>query len=178
MSPTFSGYTYSTVVSIGDATPFGQAYFARYFDPSTRTMVLARGRPERGKAESRDEWQGRAREEFFRQYVPTAHAILDAFRIVTTEASVVYKRELLLHEPVAVEVRIAELTRASVALSFTYRQAATGTVVADGFQRLVFLDQAGRIIPLPDDLQRCPLAYMNLQALPVRFLHGPSEPVP
>lgn len=138
----FQGFVYHTQVSIGDATPFGQAYFARYF-----------------------EWQGRAREEFFQQYVPTAQWLLESFHIVTVEASVRYKEQLLLHEPVAIEVRLGKLTRASVALHFTYRSTTRDTVAAEGFQQLVFTNQVGRIVPLPDDLRHYAHAYMNLQAL-------------
>jgi len=138
----FQGFIYRTLVYIGDATPFGQAYFARYF-----------------------EWQGRARETFLQQFLPSWRAVLESFRIVTVEASVRYKRELLLHEPVAVEVRICQLTKASLLLQFTYRQAETSEVAAVGCQRLVFTDQIGRIVPIPDDVARYAQAYMNLQAL-------------
>lgn len=131
----FRGFVYHTLVYIGDATPFGQAYFARYF-----------------------EWQGRAREEFFQAIVPSAKLLLESFRIVTWEASVRYQRELLLHEPVAVEIRIAEVTRASVVLRFTYRNG-HGAVAAEGRQRIVFTDQAGRIMPLPNDVKIRALAY-------------------
>ncbi|MDP3723937.1 MAG: thioesterase family protein [Candidatus Omnitrophota bacterium] len=134
----FQGFTYRTLVYIGDATPFGQAYFARYF-----------------------EWQGRAREEFLAYLVPTAEAILERFRILTAEASVRYQRELLLHEPVAIEIRIEELTRASVVLRFTYRHAERRDVVAEGRQRIVFTDQAGRIMPLPNDVRHRALAYRH-----------------
>jgi len=138
----FQGFVYRTRVYIGDATPFGQAYFATYF-----------------------EWQGRAREEFFHWLIPTAPLLLESFRIMTVEASVRYRRELLLYEQVAIEIRFTDLTRASVGLRFTYHNAETGVVVAEGFQRLVFTGEGGRIVPLPDDMRRYGLAYMNLQAL-------------
>jgi len=135
---TFAGFVYRTLVYIGDATPFGQAYFARYF-----------------------EWQGRAREEFFQAIVPSATMLLESFRIVTAEASVSYRQELVLYEPVAIEVRIRDLTRASVSLRFTYRNPAKDTVVAEGLQRLVFTDQHGRIVPLPDEVCRRAVAYQQ-----------------
>lgn len=138
---TFRGFVYRTQVFIGDATPFGQAYFARYF-----------------------EWQGRAREAFLQQSLPTWQAVLETFRIVTVEASVRYKQELLLHQPIAIEVRICQLTKASLVIQFTYRDGATGRVAAVGSQRLVFTNQTGRIVPIPDDVTRYALAYMNLQA--------------
>jgi acyl-CoA thioesterase FadM len=138
----FNGFTYRTCVYIGDATPFGQAYFARYF-----------------------EWQGRAREEFFRYLVPHAAAFFESFQIVTAEALVQYRAELLFSEQVAVEVRIAAITKATVSLRFIYRKVITGNIAAEGFQRLVFMDHADRIVPVPDDVQRAVLAYMNLQAL-------------
>jgi len=139
----FTGFVYRTLVYIGDATPFGQAYFAKYF-----------------------EWQGRAREEFFMAFLPTAAALMEAFRIVTWEASVRYKRELLLHEPVAIEIRIEELTRTSVVLRFTYRHAERRDVVAEGRQRLVFTDQDGRIVPLPDEVRIRAVAYQQAQDVP------------
>lgn len=136
-------FVYRTQVYIGDATPFGQAYFARYFD-----------------------WQGRAREEFLQFVLPTSEALLQSFRIVTVEASVRYKQELLLHEALAIEVRITELTRASVQLQFLYRNETSGQLVAEGVQRLVFTDQTGRILPLPDVVAIYARAYMTFQALP------------
>ena len=139
----FTGFVYRTLVYIGDATPFGQAYFAKYF-----------------------EWQGRAREEFFRSALPTAREVMETFRIVTWEASVRYKRELLLHEPVAIEIRIEELTRTSVVLRFTYRHAERRDVVAEGRQRLVFTDQDGRIVPLPDEVRIRAVAYQQAQDVP------------
>jgi acyl-CoA thioesterase FadM len=134
----FRGFVYRTLVYIGDATPFGQAYFARYF-----------------------EWQGKAREEFFRAFLPTAREVMETFRIVAWETSVRYKRELPLHEPVAIEVRITEVTKASAILHFTYRHADEGTVAAEGAQRLVFTDQHGRIVPLPDEVRRRAVAYQH-----------------
>ena len=151
----FQGFVYRTLVYIGDTTPFGQAYFATYF-----------------------EWQGRAREEFFRQSLPTAQWILETFHIVTVEASVRYKEQLLLHEPVAIEVRLGELTRASLVLQFTYRSATRGTVAAEGFQRLVFTNQTGQIVPLPNDIRRYALAYMNLQALLGKPPNASDPPAP
>lgn len=136
-------FVYRTPVYIGDVSPFGQAYFARYF-----------------------EWQGRAREEFLQFVLPTAEALLQSFRIVTVEASVRYQQELLLHEALAIEVRITELTRASVRLQFLYRNETSGRLVAEGFQRLVFTDQTGRILPLPDVVAIYARAYMTFQALP------------
>jgi acyl-CoA thioesterase FadM len=134
----FHGFTYRTLVYVADATPFGQAYFVAYF-----------------------EWQGRAREELFRLFLPTARELMDAFRIVTLESSVRYRRELLLHEPVAVEVRVEEITRASLALRFTYRHAERGDAIAEGRQRVVFTDQHGRILPLPNDVRHRALAYRH-----------------
>jgi acyl-CoA thioesterase FadM len=91
--------------------------------------------------------------------LPTAAVLMETFRIVTWEASVRYKRELLLHDPVAIEIRIEELTKASVVLKFTYRNERSGVVAAEGFQRLVFTDQAGRIVPLPDEVRLRAIAY-------------------
>ena len=140
---TFSGFTYRTLVYIGDATPFGQAYFAKYF-----------------------EWQGRAREEFFQAIVPSAKLLLETFRIVTAEASVTYRQELFLYDPVAIEIHIMGLTKASVVLRFTYRNARTGEVAAVGLQKLVFTDQDGRIVPVPDDARAGALAYLKRQDAP------------
>lgn len=146
-----SGFVYRTQIFVEDVSPFGQVYFARYFD-----------------------WQGRAREEFLQFLMPTAPWLLETFHILTVEASVNYHKPLFLHERVAIEVRIEKLTKTSVTLAFVYRNETSGLIVAEGSQRLVFTNQEGQILPLPDDVEIYAHHYMNFQALPA---HVPNDSV-
>lgn len=123
MNPPFR---YDTYVSVADTNCFGTVYFTRYF-----------------------EWQGRAREAFFRSIVPTFDALLQSgYRVLTVAASMEYFEDLQVFEPLVITVALARLQRVSVELVFAFHRADRS--IALGRQRLVLVSPQGQPTALPE----------------------------
>ena len=130
-------FCYSTYVSVGDTNCFGTVYFTRYF-----------------------EWQGRAREAFFRKVVPAFDALLAAgYGVFTVEAEMEYLMDLHVFEPVEISIELSRLRRASVRVSFVFHRGRQ--LVALGRQRLVFVSPQKQPAALPESVRQ-PLAQYIL----------------
>lgn len=124
-------FIFEKTVYLTDTNLFGNAYFARYFD-----------------------WQGMAREEFFRRIVGEEQ--MDSMRgikLVTIEAHIKYHSEVTLFDEVVIKVRPDKIKTTTFNLTFTYINKKTGDIVAAGEQKIGFVDAAGRIIPIPEGLR-------------------------
>ena len=123
-------FRYDTRVFVADTNCFGTVYFARYF-----------------------EWQGRAREAFFRAVIPNFQQLIEqGYRLLTVEASMRYARELRLFEALTIAIDVVELKEASVVLRLAFlrdHEEPAGL----GRQRLVLIDGTGRPTAIPDDVR-------------------------
>jgi acyl-CoA thioester hydrolase len=123
-------FRYDTRVFVADTNCFGTVYFARYF-----------------------EWQGRAREAFFRAVLPTFKELMEAgYRLLTVKAVMRYRRELRLFDPLTITLEILELRQTTLLLRFSLFRGEQEPVGA-GHQRLVLTDRDGRPVKIPDDVR-------------------------
>ena len=124
-------FHYDTRVFVADTNCFGTVYFARYF-----------------------EWQGRAREVFFRAALPNFPALMDAgYRLLTVEATMRYVRELRLADALTIEVEVLWLHATTLALRLAFFRD-PDEPVGLGHQRLVLTARDGRPVKIPDDLRQ------------------------
>ncbi len=143
-------FCYTTYVSVGDTNCFGTVYFTRYF-----------------------EWQGRAREAFFRRIVPTFDALLAAgYGVFTVEAEMEFLMDLHVFEPVEITLELSRLQRTSVEVVFTFHRGRQLTAL--GRQRLVFVNPQGQPTALPEELRHA----LAQHAQPPGGAHGtgPHDP--
>lgn len=125
-----SPFRYETRVFVADTNCFGTVYFARYF-----------------------EWQGRAREAFFRSALPNFQALVDAgYRLLTVKAMMRYRRELRLFDPLTISIEILELRLTTLLLRFSFFRGKQEPIGV-GHQRLVLTDRDGRPVKIPDDVR-------------------------
>ena len=124
-------FIFKKTVYLVDTNIFGNVYFAHYF-----------------------EWQGMAREEFFKQIFPDKDKFLQlGIKFITLEASVKYHRELTLFEEVIIKVIPDNIKLTTFELIFTYLNKKTGQLVAEGRQKIGFVDSTGKVIPIPKELK-------------------------
>jgi acyl-CoA thioesterase FadM len=124
-------FTFQKTVYLTDTNAEGNVYFAKYFD-----------------------WQGMAREEFFRQNVPNHMEIIaNGTRLITTNAWMVYHSECKLFDSIQIEVNTASLKRLSLELIFTFRNESTKALCGRGGERLAFANKDGHLIPIPDSIR-------------------------
>ena len=130
-------FRYDTRVFVADTNCFGTVYFARYF-----------------------EWQGRAREAFFRAVVPNFQELLDAgYRLLTVKALMRYRKELCLFDPLTITIEILELHHTTVVLHFTFFRDEREPI-GIGRQRLVLTDREGQPVKIPEDVRQRLQAYL------------------
>jgi len=124
-------FIFKKTVYLTDTNLFGNAYFARYFD-----------------------WQGMAREEFFKQLVgENTNFFQQGIKLVTLEASIKYHHEVTLFDEVIIKVKPTNIKIATFCLIFTYLNKITGKLTAEGHQKIGFIDSAGKVIPIPQVLR-------------------------
>ena len=134
-----SPFRYETRVFVADTNCFGTVYFARYF-----------------------EWQGRAREVFFRAVLPNFQELMEAgYRLLTVEASMRYAKELRLFEALTIAIDVVELKEASVVLRLAFLRDQEEPVGL-GQQRLVLTDRDGRPTPIPEEIRLRLQAHLAL----------------
>lgn len=123
-------FTFEKTVYLTDTNAFGNTYFARYFD-----------------------WQGMAREEFFRTIAGDYKRFLDArIKFITIEASIKYHSESILFDTVIIKVSPCNVKVTTFELVFTYTNKSTGKLIAEGRQKIGFADAKGDVIPIPEEL--------------------------
>jgi len=130
-------------VYLSDTNAQGNVYFARYF-----------------------EWQGNAREEFFRSAVPIHELFFSAgYRLLTVEASLEYKGEAKLYDEVEITVMVGWIKRASAELKFVFSNAETGKTIAVGKQIIASADKDGNPVAAPQAIRDLLLPYCEPQNL-------------
>lgn len=132
-------FRFNKILYLTDTNLHGKAYFAKYF-----------------------EWQGMAREEFFRRVASDPLAFFrSGLRIITLAATMEYKSELDLYDEIEIEVRTGNIRKASFELFFYFFNKRTSSLVAKGSQRLVFVGNDGEIIPIPAEIKRRGYAFLD-----------------
>ena len=124
-------------VYLSDVNIHGGVYFARFFD-----------------------WQGTAREEFFRVAVPIQDAFFSAgYQLLTIEASAEYKSPARLYDELEISISIGWIKKASAELRFTFLHRETGKLIAAGRQVIACADRNGKIIAAPEGIKELLLPY-------------------
>lgn len=114
-----------------DTNAEGNVYFARYF-----------------------EWQGEAREDFFRQAVPDHMAILQSgTKLITVHSWLKYEHETYLFDEIIIQIQTLSLKKLTMELGFTYLNKNNGKIIAVGGQKLGFSDSSGKLIPIPPSIR-------------------------
>lgn len=120
-------FVFEKTVYLADTNAEGNVYFAKYL-----------------------EWQGTAREEFFRRNVPEHMKILSSgIRLITANAWMVYHSECRLFDEVKIEVKTSNLKGLSLELVFTFTNETTGKLSGRGGEKLAFADKDGQLIQIP-----------------------------
>jgi YbgC/YbaW family acyl-CoA thioester hydrolase len=124
-------------VYLSDTNAQGNVYFARFFD-----------------------WQGDAREEFFRSAVPIHDSFFSAgYRLLTVEASLEYKGEAKLYDEIEITVIVGWIRRASAELKFVFSNVSTGKIIAVGKQTIASADKDGKPVAAPQAIRDLLLPY-------------------
>jgi acyl-CoA thioesterase FadM len=123
-------FVFEKTVYLSDTNAFGNAYFAKYF-----------------------EWQGMAREAFFRQIMPNQNYLIDTgTKLRTARAAVEFKHEVFLYDDIEIGLKIGAVKQTSSDLIFTYRKKIDRLVFALGYQTVSFADSQGNPIKIPDEI--------------------------
>jgi len=130
-------FIFTKRVYLSDIHLQGGVYFARFFD-----------------------WQGMAREEFFRVAVPIQETFFSAgYQLLTVEAAIEYKSPARLYDEIEISISIKWLKRASAELRFTFTHREIGTLIAVGRQVIACADQNGKVIAAPQGIKDLLLPY-------------------
>ena len=108
----------------------GNVYFTKYFD-----------------------WQGMAREEFYRQHFPIG-LLKSGLKLITAHASVDYKQEAFLYDEILITIHITNVKRMSLELIFNYTNKNNGKLLAIGKEKIAFADSKGKLIPIPTEVNK------------------------
>ena len=131
LTKTQKQFVFHKRVFLKDTNAEGNVYFSHYF-----------------------EWQGNAREEFFRQNVPDHMQILQSgTRLITVNAWMIFKRSAYLFDEIVIDVKTAHLKQMTLGLLFTFVHKTTGEIIARGGQKLAFSDPNGAAIPIPSSIR-------------------------
>jgi enediyne biosynthesis thioesterase len=132
-------FSVSRTIYFGDTNVEGNVYFAKFF-----------------------EWQGMAREEFYRQALPGYLEFLKSgVRIITADANIKFKSQLVLFDEISIEVRIRSIGVANLELAFVYRKKDTRDIVAVGSQTLAFTDTSGKVVQVPAEIMKAGQLYLD-----------------
>jgi len=124
-------FIFEKIVYLTDTNIFGNAYFARYFD-----------------------WQGMTREEFFKQIIQDYDKFMQlGIKFVTLEASIKYHHEVTLFDKVIIKAKPDNIRITTFDLLFTYLNGKTCQLVAEGKQKIGFVNSVGKVIPIPKELR-------------------------
>ena len=122
-------FVFEKTVYLCDTNVEGNVYFTKSFD-----------------------WQGMAREEFYRQHFPI-EIWKSGLKLITTQALTEYKHEAFLFDEILIAIYITNVKRMSLELVFTYRNKKTGELLATGRETIAFGDSKGRLIPIPREIK-------------------------
>ena len=123
-------FIFEKTIYLSDTNAFGNAYFSKYF-----------------------EWQGMAREAFFRHIMPNPNYLIDSgIKLITKRAAVDFKHEVFLYDDVEVAMKVGAAKQVSADLIFTYRRKKDGLVFALGYQTIAFADKDGELMKIPAEI--------------------------
>lgn len=122
-------FIFEKIVYLCDTNAEGNVYFTKYFD-----------------------WQGMAREEFYRQHFPL-EIWKSGLKLITAQASIEYKHEAFLFDEILIAIYIANVKKMSLELIFTYVNKKTGKLLATGKETIAFGDSKGKLIPIPKEIK-------------------------
>jgi enediyne biosynthesis thioesterase len=135
-------YEYRHIVSFEDTNLVGNVYYANYI-----------------------RWQGRCREMFLLDHVPSIVAqFQDGLALVTTRCACDYLAELYAFDRLILRMTLEELTQSRISFLFEYwRQNASGEeLIARGEQQVACMRRIGdqvEPIPVPHDLREALKLY-------------------
>ncbi|MDE1920516.1 MAG: thioesterase family protein [Candidatus Omnitrophica bacterium] len=119
-------FEYEITVTLKDINMYGTVYFSRYF-----------------------EWQGICRELYFIT-LKNYEEVLNNITMVTKYAWNDYKRQIHAFEQILIRVQNRDIKKSSFEMMFTYINKRTNEIVSIGGETLIFIDNNGRIIKIPD----------------------------
>lgn len=123
-------FIFEKTVYLTDTNLYGNVYFARYFD-----------------------WQGMTREAFFKKLITDHKKFMQSgIKLITIQAAIRYHREVTLFDEIIIKVKPENIKVATVDLTFTYSNKQTNELIAEGKQKIGFVDSAGKVIPIPKEL--------------------------
>jgi len=135
-------YEYRHIVSFEDTNLVGNVYYANYI-----------------------RWQGRCREMFLLDHVPSIVAqFQDGLALVTTRCACDYLAELYAFDRLVLRMTLEELTQSRISFLFEYwRQNTSGEeLIARGEQQVACMRRSGdqvEPIPVPHDLREALKLY-------------------
>lgn len=132
-------FKFLKTVYLGDLNIFKSAYFASYFI-----------------------WQGMAREEFFKIVINNYNAFMKKrIKLITIEATMKFKGIAQLYDDIEITVQPKDVTFTTVDLNFTYLNKTTNKIIGEGTQRIGFTNFRDVIIPLPSELLKGGMDYLE-----------------
>lgn len=121
-------FIFEKTVYLSDTNAEGNVYFAKFF-----------------------EWQGQAREEFFKKIRP--NFLQEGIKLITVEAYSKYLHECRLFDEVEIIIKISQLRKASIKMNFTFINKKTKEKVAEGYQIIAYADIKGKIERIPPEIR-------------------------
>jgi acyl-CoA thioesterase FadM len=95
-----------------------------------------------------------AREAFFKAVIGDINKFLQSgIKMVTIEAYIRYRNEVTLFDEVIIKVKPDSVSIATFNLMFVYLNKKTGDIVAEGKQKIGFVDSNNKAIPIPVELK-------------------------
>jgi enediyne biosynthesis thioesterase len=128
MSPKF--YEHRLKVTFAETNVVGNVYFAHYFF-----------------------WQGKCREALLAEGYPEFEQDLKrGFGLITDSATMDFHYEAHLFDEIIIRMYVAELTRSRIRFRYEFLRAAENTLLAEGEQTVVWVNQQQRPSLMPDKL--------------------------
>lgn len=123
-------FNFEKTVYLEDTNAFGNVYFARYFD-----------------------WQGTAREEFFKQIMPDPKSLMESgIKFITISASMEYQKEAVLFDEIIINVKPTKVKITTFELIFRFIKKGNQEVIAEGRQKIGFADSSGKVTAIPTQI--------------------------
>ena len=141
-------YEYRHIVTFQETNLVGNVYYTHHLD-----------------------WQGRCRELFLRDHLPSLiHELSATFSLATVRCSCEYLAELMVFDEVIVRMRLVELVQNRMTLAFEYWRRKDGgeELVARGEQQVACMRCEGTRLtptPVPPSLREALAAYADESVL-------------
>lgn len=139
-------FIFEKTVYLSDTNAFGNAYFSKYF-----------------------EWQGMAREAFFRAIMPNPNFLMNSgLVLITKRAATEFKKELFLYDDIEIGIKVGAVKQASADLIFNIRKKQDKSVVAIGYQTVIFTDKNEKLVKIPEEIINKAIPFVDEK----RFILG------